>query len=85
MNNILVWFLQFFYSRKTWYRRFYLNSAHWHRIRRKKLSEDWVCENCGTKRRPLDVHHLTYKRMWFEQMSDLQVLCRSCHKKEHNP
>jgi 5-methylcytosine-specific restriction endonuclease McrA len=36
----------------------------------------------------MDVHHLRYYRngksiLWHEQLSDLEVLCRSCHTQEH--
>ena len=27
----------------------------------------------------LEVHHLTYKRLFRERLSDLQVLCNTCH------
>lgn len=34
-------------------------------------------------RPPVDVHHLTYARLGREWESDLIVLCRYCHAREH--
>lgn len=38
------------------------------------------CERCGAAPAQ-DVHHLTYERLGDEPLSDLQALCRRCHKK----
>lgn len=56
------------------------------------LSEEWqiqrvrvlyraqnFCERCGAPP-PLEIHHLTYKRLYHEHLSDLQALCHDCHK-----
>lgn len=40
------------------------------------------CEDCGA-RRPLDVHHRTYKRIGNERPEDLVAVCRRCHKERH--
>ena len=37
------------------------------------------CERCR-KRRPLEVHHLTYERLGCERDEDLLVLCPPCHR-----
>lgn len=59
----------------------YLKSAHWQEIRKEKLKEaGYKCEKCGAKE-SLDIHHLTYARLGHERMSDLQALCRPCHRK----
>lgn len=65
----------------------YLRSEHWQNTKNEKLSNArWRCEKCkegliaGAK---LEVHHLTYDRVGHERMSDLQVLCSSCHEKVH--
>ncbi|MBP8124935.1 MAG: HNH endonuclease [Caldilineaceae bacterium] len=61
----------------------YLQSTHWRRTRRKKIaSVGSRCEQCG-RRKALQVHHLTYERKGEELMTDLQVLCRACHKAVH--
>ena len=62
----------------------YLHSPLW-RVRR------WIwilqaggrCQDCGHRRRPLTIHHLTYKRLGHERRSDVAVLCWSCHQALH--
>lgn len=79
-----VWILMFFLPRRQWYREHYLVSRHWRTLRRRKLkSVSNRCERCHSTPAFFDVHHLTYKQIWHEWLSDLEVLCRSCHKKEH--
>lgn len=50
------------------------------------------CENCGTDRARLELHHLTYYRQadgaplpiyGYETPSDLLALCRYCHHGKH--
>lgn len=60
----------------------YLQSEHWQDTRERKLSEVSCCEKCG-KSKGLEVHHLTYERVGNEQMSDLRVLCATCHRRSH--
>jgi len=63
------------------YREGYLQSAHWQEVRKRKLKQaGYKCEACGAKVK-LDIHHLTYQRLGKERLSDLQALCRSCHRK----
>ena len=58
----------------------YLLTAEWaERASERRAIAHWKCEECGRKR-PLDVHHLTYVRRGSERMEDLQALCRPCHK-----
>ena len=40
------------------------------------------CCTCKTKY-PLVVHHLTYDRLEYETMDDLQILCWNCHDEIH--
>jgi 5-methylcytosine-specific restriction endonuclease McrA len=62
----------------------YLNSFHWRDLRDAKLhSVNDRCEKCH-RRSNLQVHHLTYERLGHERLTDLQVLCESCHEKAHN-
>jgi hypothetical protein len=63
--------------------REYLKSALWKKVRAKALEHHGnICSKCnefGT-----DVHHLYYPEFWGEEeMSDLMVLCRSCHDAIH--
>jgi hypothetical protein len=62
----------------------YIDSKQW------KLLREWLfhfrgkkCEKCG-KKTYLNVHHVTYDRLYHELPNDLIILCRECHKKEHN-
>lgn len=91
MNNLIVWLLRLILPRRFWYRNFYLRSRHWRMVRRAKLEAvKYKCEKCKVKKYngngfiPLDVHHLTYRRIFHETLNDLQVLCRTCHKLEHS-
>lgn len=67
----------------------YLSSRKWKRKKNKKLADaDYKCQRCNYgeydfQDMPLDIHHITYERFGNEQMSDLEVLCRSCHEKQH--
>lgn len=69
-------------NKREYYRKEYLKSEHWKNLRLAKLKETPYCEKCN-KRHYLDVHHLDYKNLYDVLLSDLQVLCRKCHKKEH--
>lgn len=69
-----------------WYYKIYLRSSHWRLKRWIKLTQRRVlnrgivsCEKCGSKKRII-IHHITYKRLWRERLSDLQVLCWKCHR-----
>jgi 5-methylcytosine-specific restriction endonuclease McrA len=89
MNTFLVFVIRPLFPRKLfgtyWYWHFYLASNHWRNYRRRKIAQaDAKCENCNRNNITLDVHHLTYKRLFFERLNDTKVLCRSCHKKEHS-
>ena len=60
----------------------YLNSPAWKAVRAKVLKRDnYTCRRCGGK--GFDAHHLTYERFGRERVSDLETLCRRCHKREH--
>lgn len=68
--------------RKELYRE-YLNSGHWKRRRADIIARaNWRCEICG-QAGPLEVHHLTYERLFEEHDSDLIALCPQCHEKQH--
>jgi hypothetical protein len=85
MNTLLVWLLRPKDRRmyQHWYRNLYLYSNHWLKKASKirKLA-GYKCEGCGKAKR-LDVHHKTYKRLFWEWNMDLLALCRECHGKEH--
>ena len=43
------------------------------------------CEGCGGMfaRRDVEIHHVTYVRIYYERPNDLEVLCGKCHKARH--
>ncbi len=43
---------------------------------------DAHCERCETRQQPKDLqlHHLHYDTLWYENNSDLELLCPSCHR-----
>ncbi len=64
--------------------REYLLSPEWRNKRKEVLIDrNNKCERCGSNNR-LEVHHKTYERIFNEDLSDLELLCKPCHKKEHN-
>lgn len=70
-------------TQKEWYRTIYLVSDHWKSLRQAAFAAHGrKCHDCG-KSGILDVHHLNYKAIYDVEVSDLQILCRKCHKKEH--
>lgn len=61
----------------------YLQSGHWLNIREKaRKKAKHRCELCFSKGL-IHVHHKTYKRRGCENLSDLIVLCESCHSRHH--
>ena len=44
-----------------------------------------ICEKCSLEPDTdcLQVHHLTYERLYNERLEDLILLCDSCHRAEH--
>ena len=71
-----------------WQRRYvdykdYLESELWAVIKRVVFKiRGYRCEICGTAKN-LTVHHLTYDRIGAEELEDLLVVCKSCHRKIH--
>lgn len=64
--------------------RLYLKSDAW-KLKRMRLINraEHRCTDCGKPRLILQLHHLTYERIYNELDSDLVVLCRACHKRRH--
>lgn len=70
-------------KKKQWYRQIYLKSDHWRDLRQTALEKAGCkCSNCGCGG-TLDVHHERYKSIYNVTQDDLSVLCRKCHKAEH--
>jgi hypothetical protein len=63
-----------FKSREEYYR-----SDEWRNLRRIKMDQSGnQCEQCHSMVR-LEVHHVSYERLYREQLDDLKVLCIACH------
>lgn len=61
----------------------YLKSPEWYSFRRMVISVNGSkCARCGTDKK-LQVHHKTYKNIFKELLSDVEVLCEACHSKHH--
>ena len=61
----------------------YLHTKRWRRKRKEAIKEKGaVCEDCGRKFK-LQIHHKTYKNIFREKLSDLEILCKECHKDRH--
>jgi len=71
-----------------WRRRYvdykdYLESDLWAAIKKVLFRHrGYKCEICGTGKN-LTVHHLTYDRIGAENLDDLLVVCKSCHRQIH--
>lgn len=62
----------------------YLMSSKWKRKRYRAMKlAGWWCQVCNNAK-AVDVHHLTYERIFNELASDLRAVCRDCHGKLHS-
>lgn len=69
-------------ARKTLYQE-YLKTPHWRQTRSTAIARaQGKCQQCG-KSGKLEVHHLTYERLFHEAPEDLIALCPACHGKRH--
>jgi 5-methylcytosine-specific restriction endonuclease McrA len=58
-----------------------MRSPAWKRKREQAFNHyGKKCYACGTRRGPLHIHHITYVRLFREQMRDLRPLCMPCHR-----
>lgn len=89
MRDAIARILRLFLPRRFWYRRLYLFTRHWRkRATQARIDAGFECQDCGERRTRnnfivLDVHHLSYSRLWRESPCDLMVLCRRCHDRLH--
>lgn len=61
----------------------YLKSKKWNKKRKKVFErDDYSCQHCHNTKN-LECHHITYKRVKKESLSDLLTLCYKCHKEVH--
>lgn len=62
----------------------YLKTDHWQELRNRMLKRSgYKCQLCNASS-TLHVHHRTYERKGYEELSDLIVLCAKCHAKFHD-
>lgn len=69
--------------------KIYMKSKEWQTKKQERMEIDnFSCVMCGRSKehcKSLQVHHITYCRLGNENaLTDLVVLCGSCHKKIHN-
>jgi ssDNA-binding Zn-finger/Zn-ribbon topoisomerase 1 len=65
--------------------RDYIKSIWWRKRRHARLqTTGGRCERCGKAVLLVDVHHMNYDRLGEERDTDLEVLCRDCHRIVHN-
>jgi hypothetical protein len=65
----------------------YINSKEWKELKLDLLIKRGCrCEKCGIDKQPnlIQVHHLTYDRLYNELETDLLLVCGKCHKEIHN-
>ncbi len=63
----------------------YLETDHWKLTKKAAMRRaNFTCQKCKIPGKPLQVHHLTYKRLGREADNDLQSLCFDCHKAVHS-
>jgi hypothetical protein len=61
----------------------YMQSPKWLRMKRLLVEvRGNKCERCWDCGESLDMHHMTYARVFKEVPSDLALLCRACHEVE---
>jgi hypothetical protein len=61
----------------------YLKSPQWKKKRRLVLERDGrICQICFVEK-AVDVHHMTYVRIFKERLTDLKSVCRKCHEAIH--
>jgi 5-methylcytosine-specific restriction endonuclease McrA len=63
----------------------YMQSVEWANKRREALAvHGKKCQRCGSRKK-IQCHHKTYVRLFHEDIrTDLEILCKTCHEKEHN-
>lgn len=60
----------------------YINSEVWReKARRIRERDGYRCRICGAMDVPLEVHHITYARLYEERDEDLLAVCPECHRK----
>ena len=61
----------------------YIASDKWKKLREKRLKVDNSCCVICKSKVNLTCHHLTYERLYNEDINDLIILCTRCHNRMH--
>lgn len=65
------------------YNQYINHSPVWASKRRAVFMRDnQQCRNCSSHTH-LQCHHITYDRLYYEDLEDLMTFCRTCHNMEH--
>ena len=65
-------------------KKLYMRSDRWKALKLQVLTiQNNQCKLCSSPY-DLHLHHLTYKRLGDEKLSDLAVLCGQCHQTQHD-
>lgn len=71
-------------TQKEWYATVYMQSLHWRELKAKAYEQyGRKCNRCASTRN-LQVHHKKYRSIYDVEVSDLEILCKNCHQKEHD-
>ena len=66
------------HARRAW--GLYTASAAWAKLKRARLKIALgQCERCDGVE-PLQLHHITYERRFYEDLGDVVAVCRCCHE-----
>ncbi len=60
----------------------YLDSRHWLHVKL-RYSESGLPQNCACGKPREALHHKTYVRLGHERLTDLEPVCRACHRERH--
>jgi hypothetical protein len=62
----------------------YLLTKHWMQLRKTIYNKrNHKCDRCKKEIVHFQLHHITYKRIGKERMSDIRLLCFDCHELIH--
>ena len=61
----------------------YLKTEHWKNFRKNIYAKRKNCQNCGTSKKTLNLHHKNYNNLWKETNTDVIILCQECHYRFH--
>lgn len=76
---------KWFRKKRQWRKKYndYLDSAEWKAKRQQRLDKCGnTCEYCKTAP-AVHVHHVTYERVFNEDIDDLRGICLDCHESIH--